>query len=498
MRRPNSSEEEISKSSEFACLSDLSEHEVAQMLMNQQNQTKRRGRPKKKPTSLELFPIENCMGRNWKCVQRIGNVHHHDEDHNIISSIDSINTENSLSFHDPSTEHQDHSNNNTQPYDNHSQHFFRLLSYNMLCQDYSRKQYCPHLPDTSEILYWANRKIRLWAEFMCYDADIICLQECDKYSTHWKDKFLKAGYASSYTQRTAFKPDGCATFWKLEKFEVLDEFPIFLNEVGQEIQRNSEIDVNERSDLNGNVVTSSNLISKFITNNIANIVLLRHFDTYQVFCVVNLHLFWDPSYPEVKLCQAQYVLMKTFYFLHQNHDDIDSTITILLCGDFNSMPDSEVYELLTKGEAFIPGSFIPFTPNGEFSKYVSICETSESSQEASSSEGASPLRFRQKLTNPLSSSGGLSLYKKVIGQEPPFTNYTKNYKGCLDYAFQFNHVMNKDGPPIKTTCVSVCRALEMISQERASEYEALPSDMFPSDHIALCFDFSLLHTNHQQ
>ncbi|KAG2383560.1 hypothetical protein C9374_004231 [Naegleria lovaniensis] len=490
MRRQknNNSLERNSSSSEFACLSDISEYEVTQMLMNQQKETKRRGRPKKKPSSLDLFPIENCMGRDWKCNVRVNNENIHDEEVNNKGRVD--NTNPSSLNETSSTEHQ---------HNHHSLKLFRLLSYNMLCQDYSRKQYCPHLPDTSEILYWVNRKIRLWAEFICYDADIICLQECDKYATHWKDKFFNAGYASSYTQRTAFKPDGCATFWKLQKFELLDEFSIILNEVGQEVQRISEIDVNERSDLNGNVVTSTNLISKFITNNVANVVLLRHLESGQVVCVVNLHLFWDPSYPEVKLCQAQYVLMKTFTFLRQIHDDLDSSVTVLLCGDYNSTPDSEVYDLLSKGEAFIPGSFIPFIPNGEFSKYVSICEMSEPSIETSSEvDTPSPsLRFRQKLTNPLSSSGGFSLYKKVIGEEPPFTNYTKNYKGCLDYVFQFDHVFNNDFHVESPTHVSVCKALEMISQERASEYEALPSDMFPSDHVALCFDISLLQYSTQ-
>lgn len=54
-------------------------------------------------------------------------------------------------------------------------------------------------------------------ELVCYDADIICLQEVDRFDDVIKPK-LAAQYDSYYIRRTRAKPDGCATFFKKTKY----------------------------------------------------------------------------------------------------------------------------------------------------------------------------------------------------------------------------------------------------------------------------------------
>jgi hypothetical protein len=57
-------------------------------------------------------------------------------------------------------------------------------------------------------------------------------------------------------------------------------------------------------------------------------------------CVANTHIYWDPEFEDVKLWQT-WVLCQELEKLVS-----DRQLPILLCGDFNSMPDSAVYDLL--------------------------------------------------------------------------------------------------------------------------------------------------------
>lgn len=59
-------------------------------------------------------------------------------------------------------------------------------------------------------------------------------------------------------------------------------------------------------------------------------------------CVVNTHILADPEYTDVKLWQAQ-LLLEVVQGL------ITEQTPLLVCGDFNSTPQSAVYELWHDG-----------------------------------------------------------------------------------------------------------------------------------------------------
>jgi mRNA deadenylase 3'-5' endonuclease subunit Ccr4 len=58
-------------------------------------------------------------------------------------------------------------------------------------------------------------------------------------------------------------------------------------------------------------------------------------------CIANTHIFWDPEYADVKLWQS-WVLAQELEKLVINRN-----LPLVLCGDFNSMTDSAVYEFLS-------------------------------------------------------------------------------------------------------------------------------------------------------
>lgn len=56
---------------------------------------------------------------------------------------------------------------------------------------------------------------------------------------------------------------------------------------------------------------------------------------------------------------------------------------------------------------------------------------------------------------------------------PPYTNFTKGFNGCLDYIFH------------DTNNLTVSEVVPFPSHEQVIENTALPSILFPSDHLAL-------------
>lgn len=61
---------------------------------------------------------------------------------------------------------------------------------------------------------------------------------------------------------------------------------------------------------------------------------------------------------------------------------------------------------------------------------------------------------------------------------PEFTNYTDDFKGCLDYIFCQKHIQ-------------VLQCLPFPPEEELAIATALPNQYFPSDHISLVADLLL-------
>jgi len=67
-----------------------------------------------------------------------------------------------------------------------------------------------------------------------------------------------------------------------------------------------------------------------------------------VLCIVNTHILADPGYLDVKLWQA-HLLLRTLDQLQGLGGSTDKSMPLLVCGDFNSTPESAVYEYLRQG-----------------------------------------------------------------------------------------------------------------------------------------------------
>jgi CCR4-NOT transcription complex subunit 6 len=129
-------------------------------------------------------------------------------------------------------------------------------------------------------------------------------------------------------------------------------------------------------------------------------------------------LFWDPQYPLVKLEQAK-------WYLSRGRDLACKTAAdaIILTGDFNSLPDSDVVREMLQSEVVGPRLFSAYQD-----------------------------------------------YKE--GQHPAFTNFTYKFVGCLDYIFHSGNLVPRE--LLQTPEDSECRV-----------ETALPNSTHGSDHVPL-------------
>ncbi|KAG9293308.1 hypothetical protein G9A89_007554 [Geosiphon pyriformis] len=331
---------------------------------------------------------------------------------------------------------------------------FTLLCYNVLCEKYATTQLYGYTP--SWALSWDYRKDNILQEVLSYNSDIICLQEVDisQYEDYFKEELHKSDYDSVYWPKSRAKTmgdwerksvDGCATFFKASRFTMVDKVLIEFNQVA--LQRS---DIKKTEDMFNRVITK---------DNIAVVTLLENKDNQSRMIVVNCHIHWDPTYADVKLVQVA-MLMDELDKLAQKWCTIPSQtqsgnnyigpqkISTIICGDFNSTPDSGVYEFLSRGSIR--------QDHNDFGDHIYGAYTSDG------------------LTHKLSLK---SAYSSI--EELPFTNFTPSFTGVIDYIWY------------STNTLTVTGLLGGIDKEYLKKIVGFPNAHFPSDHVVILAEFRL-------
>ncbi|KAF8111812.1 hypothetical protein N665_0072s0024 [Sinapis alba] len=162
---------------------------------------------------------------------------------------------------------------------------------------------------------------------------------------------------------------------------------------------------------------------------------------HHILIVANTHLYWDPEFADVKLAQAKYLLSRLAKFKTLISDEFECTPSLLLAGDFNSIPGDKVYSYLVSG-------------------YTKPAGTVKEEEE----EAPVPL---------------CSVYEVTRG-EPNFTHYTPGFTNTLDYIFF--------SPSDFIKPVSI---LQLPEPESPDVVGFLPNDHHPSDHLPIGAEFEI-------
>lgn len=312
---------------------------------------------------------------------------------------------------------------------------FMTLSYNILGNKFTSSSIYGYTP--SWVLDWERRKMCLLEEILSHNADIVCLQEVEQQC--YEDLLvphlgIQGGYSFDFLQKTKLNQigipkrpeiDGCATFFKTQKYTFLEKHIVELNKLSF-----------EKEDEGKNMYQRVSC-----RDNVALVLLLKNNKTKKTILVGNIHLHWDPKQKDVKLIQ-------TILFLEElsSFQNIHKANSVLLCGDFNSLPDSGVYTLLSTGKIDQThpdfGGFVyePYTQKGFGHSF----------------------HFQ-------------SAYSQA--KELPATCFSNRFQGTLDYIWYSSHRL------------SVVGLLGPLSPEYISQTGGLPNAYFPSDHIPLVSEF---------
>ena len=335
---------------------------------------------------------------------------------------------------------------------------FRVVTYNTLAEIYATQQQYPYCDFWA--LAWDYRFQNLLREILDASPDVVCLQEiqADHYENHVYAALSEAGYEGVYKQKTrqsmglAGKVDGCALFWRRSKFHLVESYSIEFNEVAQR-QATQVLGLNPRSE------EGSAFLNRLSKDNVAQLVVLEFIqqsrsnrDVNQV-CVANTHLYSNKDFPDVKLWQSWQLLQELESFIMSR----GTNLPLIICGDFNSTPDTAVYDLMSR-QSVHPGH-----PD------VNV---------ASAEDVPNVLPDAMNITHSFQLG---SAYQTVLGDEPWVTNFTVNFKGVLDYIwYSAQNLRPMSAAPIPE------------ESQLTRHGEALPSTEYSSDHIMLISDMQII------
>lgn len=231
--------------------------------------------------------------------------------------------------------------------------------------------------------------------------------------------------------------DGCAIFYKFDQFK-LEE-------------KHSLIEFNQTALARPSLRKHKDVYNRVMTrDNIAVVARLEHIKTRRPVLIGNCHIHWDPQYRDVKLLQAVMLCEE----VERLADRLPPSGALVLCGDFNALPDSGVYEYLSHG------SISPQHPDFMSHTY-----------EPYTSDGA---RHRLNLRSAYSL---LTYDTEVESGGSPFTNFTPNFCGTIDYIWY------------RPTTLSITGLLGSLPTDYVKQLVGMPTQHFPSDHVSLLAEF---------
>ncbi|KAF5270458.1 hypothetical protein FQA39_LY08336 [Lamprigera yunnana] len=316
----------------------------------------------------------------------------------------------------------------------------RIVSYNILADlytdsEFSRTTLFPYCPVYA--LSMDYRKQLIMKELIGYNADIICLQELDRkiFINDIEPVFNSLNYTCSLQLKGGEVGEGLGCIFSNERFRFLESCSMVY---GEQIDKDPLFaDIWEKISLN------QKLVERFTQRTtVIGITVLECLDNNEVLLVANTHLYFHPDSDHIRLLQGAVAIRYVNNKMEYLKAKYNKKISLVFCGDFNSVPECGIYKLYTEG--FVSEDFLDWRSN-----------------EAEAVEGLSVIQPLQ-----LDSACGT----------PKYTNFTKGFAACLDYIYY-----NKSS-------FEVTQIIPFPSDEELMEHVALPSVVLPSDHIALVAD----------
>uniref|UniRef100_A0A8R1DX84 poly(A)-specific ribonuclease n=1 Tax=Caenorhabditis japonica TaxID=281687 RepID=A0A8R1DX84_CAEJA len=378
---------------------------------------------------------------------------------------------------------------------------FTVLCYNVLCDKYAtvnQYSYCP-----SWALNWEYRKNLIIKEIRTYEADIITLQEVEteQYRTLFLPELKTLGYTGIFAAKSRAKTmteeerkyvDGCAIFWKVDKFDMDKQHLVEFGQVATN-KGASENMINRVMPRDNIALTAVLKIKENVYANRRMSIPPNDNVVGNPLVVCTAHIHWDPEFCDVKLVQSMMMAHEVAGLLgdvSKRYNITQQQVPILICGDLNSLPDSGVFEYLSRGQISRRHLDLKkFADDPSMERFA--CPTDKSLL-------AHPLRVDSACDT----------------SAIPFTNYTLDFKGMIDYIFATPQSLARLGilGPFDPSWVTSNKILvswfRPHNQDKNNIFEkqilipviksGFPHPHVPSDHIPIMAQYAIIPTTHQR
>jgi protein angel len=191
--------------------------------------------------------------------------------------------------------------------------WFSVASYNVLATAYIQRAQYPRTPALVLDPTW--RIPALVQQISRFGADIICLQEVETETlAPLRIRLGALGYFAQYGRKGGGKPDGCATFYRQNRYELVDARVIAYSDAGGEMRDSGHV----------------GLVTIFK-------------DGDRCLGVINTHLTWDPpgAPPE-----SRRGLKQMRELLGHYSAVVGTARGWIIAGDLNVTPDSDLVAML--------------------------------------------------------------------------------------------------------------------------------------------------------
>ncbi|CAQ58128.1 poly(A)-specific ribonuclease [Caenorhabditis elegans] len=356
---------------------------------------------------------------------------------------------------------------------------FTVLCYNVLCDKYAtvnQYSYCP-----SWALNWEYRKGLIIKEIRTYEADVITLQEVEteQFRTLFQPELKQLGYAGIFEAKSRAKTmgeeerkyvDGCAIFWKVDKFDMDKQYLFEFSSVAMKKASTSENMLNR-------VMPRDNIGLCAVLKIKESVYANKFLGRMQIpmndnvvgnpLVVATAHIHWDPEFCDVKLVQSMMLTHEVSRVLEEvskKYQITQQQVPVLICGDFNSLPDSGVFEYLSKGQIT--------------RRHMDL----KSFRDDSCLEKFTNSTDKNVISHPLRLDSACDI------NSIPFTNYTLDFKGMIDYIFATPQSLARLGilGPFDPQWVQSNKIL------------GFPHPHVASDHIPIMAQYAIIPTTHQR
>ena len=363
----------------------------------------------------------------------------------------------------------------------------RVATFNVLAQPYIRTalaqdQYYTHLHSCwNQVTDWSRRFPLIMKEMTLANADIYCLQEVagGSHEAQFGQFFSSLGHLFYFFGKACVanngNPIGVSISLDSSKFEVEATHKYNLG-FGEDSLLLSMLSESEKGDI------VSKFGSLFFTSvlkgihTICGIVEARDKRSGKRVLIGNTHLFFHPFGGHIRTLQA-------VCFMRKLHQMRQGNAGLIVCGDFNSRPDSGSFRVMNSG------SVEPENPDWQFGRSF---RSDRYTTADLGDEVADEIQLESTTVLPVGPpTDGIFISHEldidhVPSQIPELTHATAAFRSTLDYIFYSRDVFEAiEGPGTGSSFPPLTNA-------QVDKLGGLPAGIYGSDHVLVCGDLKFV------